>query len=269
MRPHCASSATRTSPSLERQTWPPPPSWSCPPPPPAAVIDLVRPDARRLEGGGLRPAAAGSPVVALKLRWPAKTPRGRMRGGRGQLWKHEAGDGPSKAPPHSATPGIAHRDSLGIVNRPSSQPLFPHFAPVSRPRFHPERAAISQPSILRRSFMNLTIVEAVITSTSPRLAHLRVTESKLDRITRHFDQVVDVKVVILYGGKAEGKGPAPETRRVQHLTSRAMTCSRSRATLISTLRSMNWSTSSTARWSRHKDRLQALPPRARPSVRVM
>jgi DNA helicase-2/ATP-dependent DNA helicase PcrA len=31
-------------------------------------------------------------------------------------------------------------------------------------------------------------------------------------------------------------------------TSRAMTCSRNRATLISTLRSMNWSTSSTARW---------------------
>ena len=79
--------------------------------------------------------------------------------------------------------------------------LFPSF-PLSSPSFPsrfpghastPRGAAISPTVNSRRSFMNLTISGHHLDVT-PALRNY--VTSKLDRITRHFDQVVDVKVIL-------------------------------------------------------------------------
>jgi len=65
--------------------------------------------------------------------------------------------------------------------------------PVSPATLHPGARSFPQPSILRRSFMNLTISGHHLDVTPALRTYVT---SKLDRITRHFDQVVDVKVIL-------------------------------------------------------------------------
>ena len=91
-------------------------------------------------------------------------------------------------------------------------------------------------------FMNLTISGH----------HLEVTPSlrsyvtnKLDRIVRHFDQVVDVKVLLTVEKQKEKKAAS---ERNATSTSRAPTCLPRVHTLICTPPSTNWWTSLIARW---------------------
>jgi hypothetical protein len=83
--------------------------------------------------------------------------------------------------------------------------------------------------------------------------HLEVTPAlrsyvttKLDRITRHFDQVVDVKVLLTVENRRKrSDGSAPNAI----FMSKAATCLQKAPTLTCTLQWMNWSTSWIARLS--------------------
>jgi putative sigma-54 modulation protein len=72
------------------------------------------------------------------------------------------------------------------------------FSPIDV--FIPERRSFSQPSIPGGHFMNLTISGHHL-DVSPALRNYVTT--KLDRITRHFDQVVDVKVILTVENQKE------------------------------------------------------------------
>jgi putative sigma-54 modulation protein len=93
--------------------------------------------------------------------------------------------------------GLQFDDSMGIVNRPS--PLSPALPALNSPSPHSPAALPAKergvlPTVAsRRSFMNLTISGHHLDVT-PALRNY--VTSKLDRITRHFDQVVDVKVIL-------------------------------------------------------------------------
>ena len=83
--------------------------------------------------------------------------------------------------------------------------------------------------------------------------HLEVTPalrnyvtSKLDRITRHFDQVVDVKVILTVEKQKEKERRQRAECKI-HVKGNDM-FAESRATMISTPPSTSWSTSSTGRW---------------------
>ena len=82
--------------------------------------------------------------------------------------------------------------------------------------------------------------------------HLEVTPAlrsyvinKLDRITRHFDQVVDIKVLLTVEKQKESK---TDNALNAIFMSRETTCLQRVPTLISTPPWTSWSTSSTARW---------------------
>lgn len=76
--------------------------------------------------------------------------------------------------------------------------------------------------------------------------HLEVTPAlrsyvtgKLDRITRHFDQVVDVKVLLSIENQTEKEG---RQRAECNTTSKATICSRRAHTMTCMPQSMTWST---------------------------
>jgi putative sigma-54 modulation protein len=93
---------------------------------------------------------------------------------------------------------LQYRDALCIVNPASRQFRFPQAGRNLIPGHRPFPTVNS-----RRSFMNLTISGHHL-DVSPALRSYVTT--KLDRITRHFDQLVDVKVILTVENQKEKEG---------------------------------------------------------------
>jgi putative sigma-54 modulation protein len=89
-------------------------------------------------------------------------------------------------------------DAIPLPKHFSKPPSPLLFSPIDV--FIPKRRSFSQPSIPGGHFMNLTISGHHL-DVSPALRNYVTT--KLDRITRHFDQVVDVKVILTVENQKE------------------------------------------------------------------